>query len=270
MVPYTPRFSRRLKVAEDLADLISTPPESLLRSLRDRMYLAGGFMGLLLLWRLKPELRMNFDALMNVSDISLMGPTKTVFVHGHWRKRRDESKPDPDRWKRRKLRKLQQNLQRRNILQRDLARFEDPRFAADPYRILRAVPADGLVCYSGKDMYVERRPSGHIGYVYGLVMPQVTLKQRKVLQESLVCEIDSRVADICSDETARVKAALTRQCERCKLDKTQLDFAAFNDVDSNPAGLSFVCSVFACFSQSRGDSKDTESNTASFRRRAGR
>lgn len=258
VIPNRQRFSRRLRVAEDLADLVTAPPESFLRDLKDRLYLASGFLGLFTLWRLEPALRMNFDAIMAVSGISLEGPTKRVLVGGRTRKQRDTSRPDPQRWNRRKLRNLQKNLQRRNMLQWEEIRFRDPRLANDPNHVLRSVPADGLICWSGEDIYAHKKPSGHIGHVYGLAMPEASLNQRRVLQEILTSDVDPSVVDVCTKEAARVKAIITKQAERSNLGKTRLDFAKFDDIGLNHAELSFTCCVFASFSQSRGIAEKLE------------
>ena len=209
-------------------------------------------MSLLLLRRLNPTLRMNIDAMMTVSGITLEGPTKKVWEGGHWLKRRDDSKPDPDRWKRRKLRKLLQNLQEKKLLQWNSPMFFVTESREQPNCVLRVVPADGFVCYSDQYPYVERRPTGHFGNVYGLAIPHVTRNQSGVLQEALTCKVDPRVADICTNEIAKVKAALARLCERCKIGMTQRDFAVLTDADSTPLGVAMVCSIFAACSKPRG------------------
>ena len=245
-----PRFSRKLRIAEDLAESISNPTESFLRCLKGRLYVGKAFTSLLLLRHLNPKLRMNFDAMMTVSGIELEGSWKRVRVGGHEIKRRDASKPDPDRWKRRKLRKLQQSLQVNNLIQCNTPRFlelDSP--VADI--VLRDALAKGLICYTDQYSYVERAPRGKVGHVYGLAIPRLTPSQRGVLQEILACHVNYRVTDLCTNEIAHVKAALIERLEDCKLDKANLNFTTFNEIDHDPK-LSFVCSIFASCSQSRG------------------
>ncbi|MGD0424179.1 MAG: hypothetical protein ABSA92_12095 [Candidatus Bathyarchaeia archaeon] len=139
-------------------------------------HIAKGLFGLVLLYFIEPALRVDFRALMTLSEITL---------EGEFDQRTMERLYDPDRPKRKALRNVIKNLNALEVLKTNKGDYGDTRLSQSV--VLERVPHEGTVCWAGAELYVKDKQSGQRPNVFAFKKPEARIvnwqEVRQVLPE---------------------------------------------------------------------------------------
>ena len=158
-------------------------------------HIAKGLFGLLLLHFISPALRIDFRALMTLSDITREGEFDE----------KGRRLKDPDKPKRKSLREVVKDLTRLHVLTEPIeVTYGNPRDARST-AVLDHVPKEGIICWAGQVLYLKNRPSGKIASVFALKMPDDPIVKWVEVQRVLPTELNASRMELC---TTQIRSSL--------------------------------------------------------------
>lgn len=153
-------------------------------------HIAKGLFGLILLYLIEPALRIDFRALMTLSDITREGQFDQ-------KGRRLE---DPDKPKRKTLREVVKGLMKLHVLRKPtIITYGNPRHAQTS-PVLEHVPVEGIICWAGSVLFLKNRPIGKIASVFALEIPDVRIVNWPEVQRVLSLKLNDSRVEICKTQ----------------------------------------------------------------------
>ena len=150
-------------------------------------HIAKGLFGLSLLYLIEPGLRIDFRALMTLSDITREGQFD----------QKGRRLKDPDKPKRKSLREVVKDLTKLHVLRKPTSvTYGNPRHAQSS-AVLEHVPAEGIICWAGSVLFLKNRPIGKIASVFALEMPDVRTVNWLEVQRVLPPELNGSRMEVC-------------------------------------------------------------------------
>lgn len=100
---------------------------------------------------------------------------------------------DPDRPKRKSLRKVAKDLTKYHVLtEATKITYSSPRHAQSS-AVLEHVPDEGIICWAGSVLFLKNRPKGNITSVFAFKKPDAQLINWLEVQKVLSPELNSRM-----------------------------------------------------------------------------
>ncbi len=149
-------------------------------------HLAKGLFGLFLLYLISPALRMDFRALMTLSEITLEGEFDKTGKRLY----------DPDRSKRKTLRGVITHLNALQMLKTNEVGYSDIRLAQRP--VLDHIPHEGIICWAGAELYVKDKPSGPKPDVFAFKLPETKIVNWQEVRQVLSCQVHPSRIEVCT------------------------------------------------------------------------
>ena len=166
-------------------------------------HIAKGIAGLLLLYLIQPALRVDFRALMTLSEITL---------EGEFDQQTDKRLPDPDQPRRKTLRAIVRRLGALGLLEVNTVGYSDPRLSKRP--VLDNIPHDGIICWAGAELYVKRKPNGQPPEVFAFKTPGIGIVNWQELRKMLPSGVHASRVEVSTKQLDSSLNLIKRLCEK--------------------------------------------------------
>jgi hypothetical protein len=190
---------------ERVSRIISRPTSG------DLNHIAKGLFGLLLLYFIEPALRVDFRALMTLSEITL---------EGEFDQQSGERLDDPDQPKRKTLRTVIKRLDSLEMLEKDKVGYSDPRLSKRV--ILERIPHEGTISWAGAELFVKDRPSGQRPEVFTFKTPKFTIINWQEVRKLLSGLVHSSRVEQCSKQMESSLKLIEQLLEKNKIEEPEV------------------------------------------------